>query len=281
MLFSLVSAHTVLGIENGEFLSLLEPPAEFEAMAAECKNVGTWPVLVGEQNMRQAILSSPIILYDYPQIAPESPGSLFDGTEIDEILSLRIMTLTDQEKHEIRQSDDRAREILDRTEQLPGRAVHETPRHSPESATCQRGVAMREWEWQLLEDKAMLDHIEISGEAVREGDRVRLCPHNGGDILDIALRGQVATIEAIEEDYEGKRHVCVVLDEDPGRDLGLMRQPGHRFFFDPADELPFPAGLEPEQTRSDQSPCIDCRHRKHLSRRRRIRSGSGTASGRL
>jgi hydrogenase maturation protease len=76
-------------------------------------------VLVGEQNTRHAMLSSPIILYDYPQIAPESPGSLFDGTEIDEILSLRIMTLTDQEKHEIRQSDDRAREILDRTEQLP------------------------------------------------------------------------------------------------------------------------------------------------------------------
>jgi hypothetical protein len=118
-LFSLVSAHTILGVENGEFLSLLEPPAEFEALAAECKNIGTWPVLVGEQDSRQAMLSSPIILYDYPQIAPESPGSLFDGTEIDEILSLRIMTLTDQEKQEIRQSDDRARELLDRTENLP------------------------------------------------------------------------------------------------------------------------------------------------------------------
>jgi hypothetical protein len=118
VLFSLVSAHTILGVENGEFLSLLEPPAEFEALSAECKNIGTWPVLVGEDS-RQAMLSSPIILYDYPQIAPESPGSLFDGTEIDEILSLRIMTLTDEEKHEIRQSDDRAREILDRTESLP------------------------------------------------------------------------------------------------------------------------------------------------------------------
>jgi hydrogenase maturation protease len=119
VLFSLVSAHTILGVENGQFLSLLEPPAEFEPLAAECKNIGIWPVLVGEQNSRQAMLSSPIILYDYPQIAPESPGSLFDGTEIDEILSLRIMTLTDEEKHEIRQSDDRAREILDRTEHLP------------------------------------------------------------------------------------------------------------------------------------------------------------------
>lgn len=119
VLFSLVSAHTILGVEGGKFLSLLDPPADFEALAAECNNVGTWPVLVGEQDLRQAMLSSPIILYDYPQIAPESAGSLFDGTEIDEILSLRIMTLTDDEKREIRQSDDRAREVLDRTENMP------------------------------------------------------------------------------------------------------------------------------------------------------------------
>ena len=119
MLCSLVSAHTILGVEEGEFVSQLEPPAEFETLAAECKNIGTWPVLVGEQGSRQAMLSSPIILYDYPQIAPESAGSLFDGTEIDEILSLRIMTLSDEEKREIRESDGRAREILDRTENLP------------------------------------------------------------------------------------------------------------------------------------------------------------------
>jgi hydrogenase maturation protease len=119
VLFSLVSTHTILGVDDGAFLSLLEPPAEYEALVAECKNIGTWPVLVGEDDSQQAVLSSPIILYDYPQIAPESSGSLFDGTEIDEILSLRIMTLTDKEKREIRQSDDRAREVLDRTENLP------------------------------------------------------------------------------------------------------------------------------------------------------------------
>jgi hydrogenase maturation protease len=117
--FSLVSAHTILGVQDGEFLSLLEPPLNCESLAAGCQNVGTWPVLVGEQDSRQAMLSSPIILYDYPQIAPESVGSLFDGTEIDEILSLRIMTLTDGEKREMRQSDDRSREILERTENLP------------------------------------------------------------------------------------------------------------------------------------------------------------------
>ena len=104
--FSLVSAHTILGVEEGEFLSLLDPPAGFEDLVGQCSNIGTWPVLIGDQ--AETMLSSPIILYDYPQIAPESAGNLFDSTEIDEILSLRILTLTDDEKREMRQSDDRA-----------------------------------------------------------------------------------------------------------------------------------------------------------------------------
>lgn len=99
---------------------------------------------------------------------------------------------------------------------------------------------MNEWEWQLLEDKHPLDHLEIAGIEVRAGDRVRLRPRKGGDVLDIALAGQSATIEALEQDYEGKSHVCVVLDEDPGRDMGMLRQPGHRFFFDPAEIEPLP-----------------------------------------
>ena len=94
---------------------------------------------------------------------------------------------------------------------------------------------MNEWEWQVLEDRSVVDHIEIGGEEVKTGDRVRLLPRKGGDILDIALRGQIGTIESIEQDYEGKAHVCVVLDDDPGRDLGLLRQPGHRFFFDASE----------------------------------------------
>ena len=91
---------------------------------------------------------------------------------------------------------------------------------------------MNEWEWQVLEDKTSLDCIEISGMAVRVGSHVRLRPRPGGDIMDIALAGQIAVIEAIEQDYEGKQHVCVVLENDPGKDLGMLRQPGHRFFFD-------------------------------------------------
>ncbi len=95
---------------------------------------------------------------------------------------------------------------------------------------------MNEWEWQLLEEKTPLDHVEISGVEVKPGSRVRLRPRKGGDVMDIALAGQIATIECIEQDYEGKHHVCVVLDDDPGKDMGLLRQPGHRFFFD-ADEV--------------------------------------------
>jgi hypothetical protein len=116
---SLVSAHVLLGAVHSDFISLLEPPEKLSEFAAGCTNVGTWPVLVGAEGKRDTMLASPIILYDYPQIAPESPGDLFDGTEIDEILALRIMTMTEDEKSEMRNTDDRARKILERTESLP------------------------------------------------------------------------------------------------------------------------------------------------------------------
>jgi hypothetical protein len=116
---SLVSAHILLGVEDGQFVSLLEPPENLKGLVSDCQNVGVWPVLVGAAGARDTMLASPIILYDYPQIAPESPGDLFDGGEIDEILALRIMTMTEEEKHEMRHGDDRARKILERTESLP------------------------------------------------------------------------------------------------------------------------------------------------------------------
>ena len=119
LMHSMLSTHSILCVEGGEFVSLLEPPEDAALPAAACENLHTWPVLVGEQGSHDVMLSSPIILYDYPQIAPESPGDLFDGTEIDEILSLRIMTLTDDEKKEVREADPRARALLERTEALP------------------------------------------------------------------------------------------------------------------------------------------------------------------
>jgi hydrogenase maturation protease len=97
---------------------------------------------------------------------------------------------------------------------------------------------VNEWEWQLLEDKCPVESLEILGVQVLRGDRVRLRPRAGGDVFDLALDGKIAVIESIEQDYEGKLHVCVVLDDDPGRDIGLIRQPGHRFFFAPDEVEP-------------------------------------------
>ena len=101
---------------------------------------------------------------------------------------------------------------------------------------------MNELDWQLLEDKTPLDFVEINGVAVKIGDRVRLNPRKGGDIFDIALKGKTATIETIEQDYESNIHLAVVVDDDPGKDMGFLRQPGHRFFFTLEEVEPFLPG---------------------------------------
>ncbi len=117
-LCSLVSTHSVLGVRGGEFVSLTDPPEHLREPATRCCNVGCWPVLVGNEGDKDTILVSPIILPDYPQIAPESPGDLFDGAEIDEILTLRILTLTDDERRMAMAVDERAKSMLERTEAL-------------------------------------------------------------------------------------------------------------------------------------------------------------------
>jgi len=86
-------------------------------------------------------------------------------------------------------------------------------------------------DWGQLEDRPQLPCVFISGFEVRKGDRVRLHPKRGGDVFDMALAGHIAVVESIEQDYEDKIHLAVVLEDDPGKDLGFMRQPGHRFFF--------------------------------------------------
>jgi hydrogenase maturation protease len=107
---------------------------------------------------------------------------------------------------------------------------------------------MNEWEWRLLEDKTPVESVEIEGVQMRRGDRVRLRPRDGGDVLDIALSGKIAAIESFEQDYEGKLHLGVVVDDDPGRDIGLMRQPGHRFFFATSEVEPVP--------KDEQTPAV-------------------------
>ncbi len=111
---------------------------------------------------------------------------------------------------------------------------------------------MNEWEWQLLEAKQPADDLRISNVEVRPGSRVKLRPRAGGDVMDIALADKTAIIESIEQDYDGKFHICVVVDDDPGRDIGLMRQPGHRFFFTPEEVEPLPPSENdtPTETRA-------------------------------
>ncbi|HEX2267994.1 MAG TPA: hypothetical protein VHH35_00575 [Pyrinomonadaceae bacterium] len=116
---SLLSTHMILNVEGGEFVSLMDPPDDLHEPAASCRNIGCWPVLVGASGERDCLLSSPIILYDYPQVATETSGDFYDSTEIDELLTLRVLTLTDEEKRAMRGGDLRAREILERTESLP------------------------------------------------------------------------------------------------------------------------------------------------------------------
>jgi hypothetical protein len=229
------SAHTILHVEKGEFLSLMDPPAEHKGAAAVCKNIGTWPVLVGDEarGERDAMLSSPIILYDYPKVAPESPGNMFDATEIDEILTLRVLTLTDAEKREMRQVDGLARHLLERTESLTRKqmlGLHGTFRDTTP------------FDSQIFGRQERLEGVTVNGIFLRPGDRVKIHPKGRADVMDIALDGKVGIIEAIEQDAEGKVHLPLVVEDDPGRDLGLMRQPGHRFFYTLDEVEPLPKG---------------------------------------
>jgi hypothetical protein len=117
---SFVSTHSMMNVNPGEFVSLLDPPQDLRRHASACTNVGSFPVLVGDPARRQLLLSSPIILYDYAFVAPESHGDFFDATEIDELLTLRIRTLTDEEKTQMRSADDNTRKLLDRSEAATG-----------------------------------------------------------------------------------------------------------------------------------------------------------------
>src|ERR1700744_9837 len=90
---------------------------------------------------------------------------------------------------------------------------------------------MNEWEWQLLEDRNEVDSVSVDGVSLKVGDQVRIRPRKGGDIFDLVLAGKTATIQSLEQDYEDRVQIALVVDDDPGRDMGMMLQPGHRFFF--------------------------------------------------
>jgi hypothetical protein len=94
------------------------------------------------------------------------------------------------------------------------------------------------WNWNEELDNTPLTGVTIFGVDVKPGCRVRLWPQKSADIMDMALKGRVAVVEAIERDFDDQIHVAVVIEDDPGHDLGMLRQPGHRFFFSPEEIEP-------------------------------------------
>jgi hypothetical protein len=214
---SLLAAHTLVAVTGGSFVSLLDPPDWAAAAAAGCQNLHTYPVLAGRRGTRSLLLSSPIIMYDHPQVSPESAGDLFDATEIDEILSLRTLTLTEREKLEARATDSRAAAIVDRVDAMPPevlRRLHGAIRSpvSPET-----------------------DTVEVDGVPVSRGSRVVLRPGaRSADAQDMFLRGRTARVEAVLVDVDDRRHLAVTLEDDPAAELHQWY--GRYLYFSP-DEV--------------------------------------------
>jgi hypothetical protein len=92
--------------------------------------------------------------------------------------------------------------------------------------------------WSPDADRRSVECVHIGAAEIRRGDRVRLQPRSRADILDLALAGKAATVESIEQDFDGRIYLAVTVDDDPGKDLGNQRQPGHRFFFHPEEVEP-------------------------------------------
>ncbi|GLY70069.1 hypothetical protein [Amycolatopsis taiwanensis] len=222
--FSLVATHSLILVRGGSFLSLLDPPEWAAAAARECHNVHTFPVLVGPRSQRDVVLSTPILMEDHPRVSPESPGDLFDATEIDEILSLRTLTLTDEEKREARATDPRAAAIIDRIEGIPPEVMdrlHGTVRSLRPA------------------DEPPTGSVVVDGVLLSQGSRVRLRPRpHGTDAHDMFLDGRIGVVEKVLTDVDGARQVAVTLADDPGADL--HRWYGRFHYFSPEELRPEP-----------------------------------------
>lgn len=241
---ALVAAHLLLAVRPGGFLSLTDPPEWAAGAAHECDNVRTWPVLAGEPGDPSMVLSSPIILDDHPRIAPESQIPLYDGTEIDEILTLRTMALTEDEKRAARATDARARELIDAVDDLPPELLdrlHGTVRYLREATAP---VSPPTWStpgepwWDPAADSAVdpeRDRVTIGGVDVGRGSRVVLHPRSTGtDAQDMFLAGRSGTVHAVLSDVDGGCHLAVTLDDDPGADLSAVQG---RFRYFAPDEV--------------------------------------------
>jgi hypothetical protein len=248
--YSLIAAHLLIGVAGGSFLSLTDPPEWASGEVAGCVNVGTWPVLAGPPECRDLMLSSPVILYDHPEVAPESAGDLFDATEIDEILTLRTLALTDEERREARATDPRAADLIDRLDDLPPEMLermHGAIRYlspgpgkaaaAPPTFTEAGERPPAPW-WDPGSDTTVspeTDHVLVAGVKVARGSRVRMRPGaRRTDAQDLFLTGREALVEAVLHDVDGQVHVAVSPVSDPLAEL--QRNHGRFLYFAP-DEL--------------------------------------------
>lgn len=217
---ALLSTHLLLASSGAPFVSLHDPPAWAREHAQACRNVGTHPVLAGDEGERQLLLSAPIILYDHPRIAPESPGDFFDATEIDALLTLRTQALSDDEKREVQATDPRTAAILARADTIPLERME--------------GLygAVRE-----------LERIE-GGEprpslAPFVGMRVRPLPSTRRtDAQDALFVGRAATVEKVEHDVDGRVFLALTFDDDPAAEVNRARGRFHYYTLDEVEPLP-------------------------------------------
>jgi hypothetical protein len=205
---ALVAAHLIISVDGGAFLSMTDPPEWAKPAVDACRNTGCWPVLASPD--RRVMLVSPIILPDYPQVAPESAGELYDGTEIDEILTLRTLALSDEEKREARATDPRAAALLDRVESMDGAALgklHGTFR-TPDVP----------W-WDPEADASVspdTDSVTVAGQQLARGSRVTLRPGvRRADAQDMFLAGRPAIVEAVLLDVDDNPYLAVSLSDGP------------------------------------------------------------------
>ena len=238
-------------------MSLLDPPGHAAADAASCTQHRCWPVMVADDAGTDAVLVSPIVLGDHPSIAPESAGDLFDATEIDEILTLRVMTMTDQEKAEARGTDPRAAAILDRCDTMTDDALallhgarrSATADGAPDGRRAAGAGGDVPWwdEGQDARAEPESDAVLVGDVAVAKGSRVLLRPSRRADAQDLFLAGQTAVVSRVYFDVDGGTHLAVVLEDDPGRDL--YDTTGRFYYFGPDEVEPLPAREDATRSR--------------------------------
>jgi hypothetical protein len=231
--YSFVGTHLLLTVQGARFLSLMDGPDWAERDIRGLSHSRCWPVLIETDEGSDAVLVAPIILGDHPSIAPESVGDLFDATEIDEILTLRIMTMTEQEKAEARGTDPRAAAILARCDAMSPQEL--AGLHGAQRAAAPQTIDLTDVP--VFGDAAVdpsRDCVVVQGVAVAKGSRVLLRPSRRADAQDLFLAGMTALVQRVYFDLDGDTHVAVVLEDDPGRDL--YDTTGRFYYFAP-DEI--------------------------------------------